>query len=124
MKNMLCNLVEDMLNNWVEARDFVLTMKTGMVEIDAQLTAINNSFSYKGTASISAHGGRDWGGGGSGSATGGLVLTSRGGGGSGSATGCTTMAPQAPPFPIPLTIEPLLSACVKCPSRFLINNNN
>ena len=79
MKNMLCNLVEDMLTNWSDARDSVLAVKSRIAEIDAQLTAMDNSFSWKGTAGISGHGslnggGHDWGGGGRGSSTGGLVL--------------------------------------------------
>ena len=37
LKNMLCNLAEDMLSNWVEARIAVHSMKTKIVEIDAQL---------------------------------------------------------------------------------------
>ena len=45
MKNMLYNLVEDMLSNWVEARDSLLAMKTRMDEIDTQLTAMDNAFS-------------------------------------------------------------------------------
>ena len=48
-------------------------------------------------------GNRDWGGGGSGSTTGGLVLPN--GGGSGSATGCTIAPPLALSFPIPSTME-------------------
>ena len=35
MKNMLCNLAEDMLNNWSKARMAVHTMKSKIAEIDA-----------------------------------------------------------------------------------------
>ena len=35
MKNMLCNLMEDILTNWVDARDTVQTVKTTISEIDA-----------------------------------------------------------------------------------------
>ena len=52
-------------------------------------------------------GSRDLRGGGSGRVTGGVVLVGCGGGGSGSVTGCTIVDPQAPPFPIPSTVEPL-----------------
>ena len=117
MKNILCNLVEDMLNNWSDTRDSVLAIKTKIVDNDAQLTTMDKSFAWKDNASISGHaglsgGGCDRGGGGSGSAIGGMVLVSRGGGGSGSMTWCTTTTPHAPPFPIPSTIEPLFK-CLK-----------
>ena len=79
MKNMLCNLMEDMLINWVDARDMVQTVKTRISEIDAQLIAMESAFASKGNAGISGHGGLnegscERGGGGRGSATGGLVL--------------------------------------------------
>ena len=54
LKNMLYNLAEDMLSNWVEARIAVHSMKTKIAEIDAQLTAMDKSFSWKGTTSISS----------------------------------------------------------------------
>ena len=74
--------------------------------------AMDNSFTWKGTVDISDHSGmsksdRDHGGSGSGSMTRGMNLVSHGGGGSGSAIGCATIAPQASPFPIPSTLEPL-----------------
>ena len=117
MKNKLCNLVKDMLSNWVEAHDSILSMKTRMAEIDSHLTAMDNSFSWKGTRGISGHGGlyrggHDRGGGGSGSATGGMVFTSHGGCGNGRSIGCTMIYPPSPPFPIPLTVEPLFK-CLK-----------
>lgn len=111
-KNMLCNLVEDMLSNWSDARDSVHAMKTRMAEIDSQLTTMDNSFAWKGTVGITSHGSlgggnHDLRGGGSVSTTGGVVHVGCGRGGSGSVTGCTITAPQAPPFPIPSTMEPL-----------------
>ena len=65
MKNMLYNLVEDMITNWVDARDTVQTVKTRISEIDAQLTTMESSFAWKGNARISGHdglngGSRDW----------------------------------------------------------------
>ena len=54
LKNMLCNLAEDMLSNWAEVRIAVHSMKTKIAKMDAQLTAMDNSFSWKGTASISS----------------------------------------------------------------------
>ena len=57
IKNMLCNLVEDMLSNWSDARDSVLVMKTRMAEIDSQLTALDNTFTWKGTVGIIGYGG-------------------------------------------------------------------
>ena len=54
MKNMLCNLAEEMLSNWSEARIAVHSMKAKIGEIDAQLTVMDNSFAWKGTASISS----------------------------------------------------------------------
>ena len=53
MKNMLCNLTKDMLSNWSEARVAVHNMKTKITEIEAQLTAMDNSFAWKGTTGIS-----------------------------------------------------------------------
>ena len=107
---MLCNLVEDMLSNWFDARDSVLAMKTRMVEIDSQLTTLDNTFAWKGTIGIIGHG--DLGGGGNGSATGSLVHVGCGGDGSGSATSCTIAAPQVSPFPIHSTVESLFK-CLK-----------
>ena len=108
---MLYNLVEDMLNNWSEARIAVHSMKAKIVEIDAQLTAMDNSFSLKGTASISSlnvhkMGGCAQGGVASGSKSGGQALTSLGG--SDSATGCSTKTLRVKPYLIPSTVEPLL----------------
>ena len=54
MNNMLCNLAEDMLTNWVEAQIAVHSMKIKIFEMDAQLTAMDKSFSWKGTTSISS----------------------------------------------------------------------
>ena len=110
LKNMLCNLAEDMLSNWVEAQIAVHSMKTKITKIDAQLTAMDNSFSWKGTTSISSlnvhnSGGGAQGGGASGSETGGRAITSLGG--SGSATGGSTKTPRAKPFPVPSIVEPL-----------------
>ena len=115
MKNMLCNLMEDMLTNWADARDTVQSVKTRISEIDAQLTAMESSFAWKGNVGISGHGGlnggsRDRGGGGSGSTMGGMVLHSHGD--SGNATRCTIAPPPALSFPIPSTVEPLFK-CLK-----------
>ena len=44
LKNMLCNLAEDMLSNWAKARMAVHTMKTKIAEIDAQLTELDKTF--------------------------------------------------------------------------------
>ena len=54
LKSMFCNLAEDMLSNWSEARIAAHSMKAKIIEIDAQLMAMDNSFSWKGTASISS----------------------------------------------------------------------
>ena len=54
LKNMLCNLAEDMLSNCAEARIAVHSIKAKIAEMDAQLTAMDNSFSWKGTTSISS----------------------------------------------------------------------
>ena len=54
LKNMLYNLAEDMLSDWAEARIAVHSMKTKIAEIDAQLTAMDKTFSWKGTTSISS----------------------------------------------------------------------
>ena len=99
-----------MLSNWAEARIAVQSMKTKIAEMDAQLTAMDKSFSWKGMASISSlnvHnlGGCAQGGGASGSETGGRAITSLGG--SGSATGCSSKTPRIKPFSIPSTVEPL-----------------
>ena len=72
--------------------------------------AMESSFAWKGNVGIYGHRGLnadscDRGGGGSGRATGGVVLPT--GGGSGSATGCTIAPPPALPFPIPSTVESL-----------------
>ena len=45
LKNMLYNLAEDMLSNWVEARMAVHSMKAKITEMDAQLMAMDKSFS-------------------------------------------------------------------------------
>ena len=55
-----------------------------MAEIDSQLTALDSAFAWKGTFCSTRHGGL--GGGGSGSAIGGIVHVGLEGGGSGSAT--------------------------------------
>ena len=49
---MLCNLVEDMLSNWAEVWIAVHSMKAKIAEMDAQLMAMDNSFSWKGMVSI------------------------------------------------------------------------
>ena len=41
---MLGNIVEDMLSNWSEACDIVLAMKAKMMEMDTQLTSLDNTF--------------------------------------------------------------------------------
>ena len=48
LKNMLNNLVEDMVSNWAEAQIAVHSMKIKIFEMDAQLTAMDKSFSWKG----------------------------------------------------------------------------
>ena len=88
---MLCNLVKDMLSYWSDARDSILVMKARMAKIDSHLTTLDNTFAWKGTVGIIGHG--VLGGGGSGSATGGIVHVGCGGGGSGSATGCKNAYP-------------------------------
>ena len=88
---MLCNLVEDMLSCWSDARDSVLVMKARMAEIDSQLMTLDNTFAWKGTVGITGHGGLR--GGGSGSAIRGVLHIGCGGGGSGSATSCTNASP-------------------------------
>ena len=107
---MLCNLAEDMLSNWAEARIAVQSMKTKIAKMDAQLTAMDKSFSWKGTTTISSlnfHNSRGGaqGGSASGSEMGGHAITSLGG--SGSATGGSPKTPRAKPFLVPSTIEPL-----------------
>ena len=52
MKNMLCNLMEDMLT-----RDTVQMVNTRILEIDAQLTAMESSFAWKGNVGFTGHGG-------------------------------------------------------------------
>ena len=54
VKNMLYNLVEDMLSNWAEARMVVHSMKMKITEIDTQLTELDKTFSWKGTTIISS----------------------------------------------------------------------
>ena len=54
LKNMLCNMEEDMLSNWSDAHITVHSMKAKIAEIDTQLTAMDNSFSWKGMATISS----------------------------------------------------------------------
>ena len=108
MKNMLCNMVEDILSNWSEAQVVVHTMKTKITDIEAQLTAMDNSFAWKGTTSISSLngmkvGGRTQGGGASGSESGGRALTSLDGSGNG--IDCSTEAPHVKPFLIPSMVE-------------------
>ena len=99
-----------MLSNWVEARIAVHSMKTKIAEIDAQLSAMDKTFSWKGTASISSlnvhNSGVDaQGGGASGSETGDRAITNLGG--SGNATGGSSKMPWAKPFSVPSTVEPL-----------------
>ena len=90
---MLCNLAEDMLSNWAEARMVVHSMKMKIVEIDTQLTELEKNFSWKGIASISSlnihkAGAEAQGGGASGGASGSEMgrhaITSLGGSGSSS----------------------------------------
>ena len=98
---MLCNLAEDMISNWAEDRMAVHSMKMKIVEIDAQLTELDKTFSWKGTASISslnvqksrgeAQGGGASGGA-SGSEMGGRAITSLGG------NGCSSKSPWAKSF--------------------------
>ena len=111
MKNMLCNLMEYMLTNWDDAKGTVHMVKTRILEIDAQLMEMERPFAWKGNTSNSSyrgiHGESHYrGGGGSGSAMGGMILPTRGG--SGSATGCTMVPPPAPAFSIPSTVELLI----------------
>lgn len=58
MKNMMCNLAEDMLSNWSKAWVAIHTMKSKISQIEAQITAMDNSFAWKGTAGISSLNGR------------------------------------------------------------------
>ena len=53
---MLCNLVEDILNYWSDAGEYVLVMKARMAKIDSQLTTLDNTFTWKGTVGITGHG--------------------------------------------------------------------
>ena len=82
-----------------------------IAKMDAQLMAMDKSFSWKGTARISSLNIHNSGGGAQGGIAsereiGGRALTSLGG--SGSATGCSTKKPRAKPFPVPSIVEPLL----------------
>ena len=91
------------------------TMKSKITDIEAQLTAMDNSFAWKGMASISSlhgmkKGGRSQGGGASDSESGGRALTSLGR--TGNATGCSTKVPRAKPFPVPSMVDPLFK-CTK-----------
>ena len=88
----------------------VHTMKTKNTEIDAQLTELDKTFSWKGTASISSlnvqkSGGKAQGGGASvganGSETGGHAITSLGG------SGFSSKSPQAKTLQVPSPVEPL-----------------
>ena len=79
----------------------VHTMKMKIVEIDAQLTDLDKTFSWKGTASISSlnvhnSGGGEKGGGANGSEMGGCAITSLGG--SGSATSGSSKSPWDKPL--------------------------
>ena len=88
----------------------VHSMKMKIAEIDAQLTELDKTFSWKGIASISrlnvqksrgeAQGGGASGGA-SGSETGGHAITSLGG------TGCSSKSPRAKTFQVPSPVEPL-----------------
>ena len=91
---MLGNLVEGMLSNWSIARDIVLAMKAKMVEMDTQVTTLDNTFAWNCMADNAGY--VRIGDGGSGSATEGKLRDTS-----------TTPAPQAPPFPIPSIVEPL-----------------
>ena len=44
MKNMLYNLMEDMLTNWADTRDMVEMVKIIILDIDAQLAAMESYF--------------------------------------------------------------------------------
>ena len=108
-----------MLSNWAEARIAVQSMKTKITEMDAQLMAVDKSFSWKGTTTISSlnfHNSRGCaqGGSASGSEMGGHHITSLGG--SGSATGFSTKTPCAKPYPIPSTVEPLFKRLKDSPT--------
>ena len=94
----------------MEARIAIHSMKTKVVEIDAQFSAMDKTFSWKGMKSISSlnvhkSGVDAQGGGASGSEMSGRAITSLGG--SGSATGGFSKMPRAKPFPVPSTVEPL-----------------
>ena len=43
---MLGNIVEDMLSNWLAACDTVLVVKAKMMEMDTQLTSLDNTFAW------------------------------------------------------------------------------
>ena len=64
---MLGNLGEDMLSNWSETHDTVLAVKAKMMEMDAQLTSLDNTFSWNCTGGKAGQAGHVDGG--SGSAT-------------------------------------------------------
>ena len=109
-----------MLSNCSKDWVVVYTMKSKIADIEAQFIAMENSFSWKGTASISSlngmkKGGHSQGGGASGSESRGRALTSLGS--SESATGCSTAAPRAQPFPIPSTVEPLFKRLKEMPAQ-------
>ena len=54
LKNMLFNLAEDMVSNWAKVQITIHSMKAKIAEMDAQLMAMDNSFSWKGTTRISS----------------------------------------------------------------------
>ena len=96
--------MEDMLTNWEDARDTIQMVKTITLETYAHLTTMESSFAWKGSTGISGQGGmlgdsREWGGNGSSSAMGGMVLPS--GGDTGSANGCTMVPLVLLCFPYP-----------------------
>ena len=45
------NLMEYMLSNWLDAHDTFLVVKAKMVEMDAQLTNLDNTFAWNCMAS-------------------------------------------------------------------------
>ena len=47
VKNMIGNLIEDMLGNWSVARDKVLAVKAKMVKMDCQLNSLDINFAWK-----------------------------------------------------------------------------
>ena len=90
-----------------------------IAEIDAQLTELDKTFSWKGIASISslniqksggeAQGG-DASGGASGGETSGCAITSLGG------SGCSSKSPRAKTFQVPSPVEPLSKRLKDFPS--------